>query len=384
MQTEEGRGVQFRLVLEPRREQISIRLHPPIPYTVRSIRKISPTIGLQGHFLALQSAPTDEKPDALQIVGIVDPLMSPPNDHINNYMVRSGHLAGRSPLSGVRLTSRAPGALLVQTSSIHAFDYCEGEIRPPTSVRQIIPILKWMVNAALTVLPPHSIPSERLENFYGTPVSLAEFHQLTTFSTRAMAFWIRVFLFVQRAKHGGAFMFVDPRDVPDLVDVKYNSTSGIVTHNLMRRATLAPQLQEIDGISPDWPSLTEELFAADSRLAEAENLIASLASVDGAVVIGPDLNVVGFGARFTQSKDNDQAHRQEQVEFMQNPNWSGLSTDLRPVNEFGMRHTSAFRFCEDVRSAIACVISQDGAVRCFWNRDDQVRAAEVDLELLEM
>ena len=41
--------------------------------------------------------------------------------------------------------------------------------------------------------------------------------------------------------------------------------------------------------------------------------------------------------------------------------------DGRPLASFGMRHRSAYRFCQQVEGAMAFVVSQDGDVRLFSN-----------------
>jgi hypothetical protein len=81
---------------------------------------------------------------------------------------------------------------------------------------------------------------------------------------------------------------------------------------------------------------------------------ASLASVDGAVVITRDLRVLGFGAKIVV--------RSETVPrvCMLRPEPGSREVVASPLEELGgMRHQSAARFVDANRDTVALVVSQD-------------------------
>ena len=73
--------------------------------------------------------------------------------------------------------------------------------------------------------------------------------------------------------------------------------------------------------------------------------------------------MVGFVAKITETGPWDD---DEEVEYGEHPDSiDGLRA--RPLTGFGMRHRSAYRFCQRVPGAMAFVISQDGDLRVFCN-----------------
>lgn len=118
----------------------------------------------------------------------------------------------------------------------------------------------------------------------------------------------------------------------------------------------------------------------ERRLAEVEDLIVSMSLVDGAVVVNQDMSIRGFGAKLIAATDRDNESRQRELNFIQHPQWNDLPEDRRALSEFGTRHKSAVHFCEDAPGTVAVVLSQDGAMRGFWNLDGEVRAAEFNAD----
>jgi hypothetical protein len=98
----------------------------------------------------------------------------------------------------------------------------------------------------------------------------------------------------------------------------------------------------------------------DEGLFEVGHLIASLAAVDGAVVMTKRFEVLGFGAEIAGGLlPVTEVRRAVDLEA------DTFVTEL--VDSVGTRHRSVYRFCNAVPDAIAIVVSQDGGVR-FVNR----------------
>ena len=109
------------------------------------------------------------------------------------------------------------------------------------------------------------------------------------------------------------------------------------------RAVTAPGIAELD----------EGLF-------EFGHLIASLAAVDGAVVMTKRLEILGFGAEIAGDLPPvTNVRRAMDLEA------DTFVTEF--VDSVGTRHRSAYRYCSAVPDAVAIVVSQDGGVQ-FVNR----------------
>ena len=87
-------------------------------------------------------------------------------------------------------------------------------------------------------------------------------------------------------------------------------------------------------------------------------LVTSLASVDGTVILTPDLSVCGFGAKIGSAPNADTVFDAKILEKRKD-------TDSRPLDlsGLGMRHTSVLRYCKADPAAIGVIVSQDGNVR---------------------
>ena len=103
----------------------------------------------------------------------------------------------------------------------------------------------------------------------------------------------------------------------------------------------------------------------DEALLETAHLIAGLAAADGAVVMGKDNELLGFGGMVSG--------RLRDVETV----WRALDLEGERVAEegtanVGARHRSAYRLCAALPGSVAVVISQDGGVRWVCQRGGRV------------
>lgn len=89
-----------------------------------------------------------------------------------------------------------------------------------------------------------------------------------------------------------------------------------------------------------------KLYCSHNKLNAVEHFVASISYIDGAVLLGRDFKIIGFGARFTAKKENG------------------------ALENVGMRHKSAHDFCCKTLGAIAIVVSQDGRITVYSNNGD--------------
>jgi hypothetical protein len=122
--------------------------------------------------------------------------------------------------------------------------------------------------------------------------------------------------------------------------------------------------------APDAATLSSRsasVLSAEVELGDAVDLIARLSAVDGALVLGADLRLFGFGAEIVL----DAAATVTAYEA--GGHW-GFSGPRVPVDSlsFGMRHRSALRCVSVAEGTAAFVVSQDGNVSFFWKLGQEV------------
>lgn len=121
------------------------------------------------------------------------------------------------------------------------------------------------------------------------------------------------------------------------------------------------------------PGLTEirianwEFEEAQRKVAQACNLIGGMASTDGAVIMGADLTVEGFGTEIVL----DEVGPAKAVKVT-NPVGEDQSEEFDSESK-GMRHRSAIRLCAADPNLCVFVVSQDGGASLIWSREGVVK-----------
>lgn len=85
-------------------------------------------------------------------------------------------------------------------------------------------------------------------------------------------------------------------------------------------------------------------------------LIASLADVDGAVLLNERFEVLGFGGEIVGSLPEVRTIRRAL-------DLEGEQYEEVSIDGVGTRHRAAYRLCAEERGAFAVVVSQDGGVK---------------------
>jgi len=169
-----------------------------------------------------------------------------------------------------------------------------------------------------------------------------------------------------RAAHHGGLLVVGPSDcaAERILQVKYALHDAparrrfqLLVQTILKavadRAAAAGQPAGLEFYRRDFDPRIAEL---DEALFEMSHLIASLASVDGAVVLTKRFEILGFGAEIAGALPQVREVRR------------GLDLEAdryacELVDVVGTRHRSAYRFSAAVPSSVAVVISQDGGAR---------------------
>jgi hypothetical protein len=93
----------------------------------------------------------------------------------------------------------------------------------------------------------------------------------------------------------------------------------------------------------------------------AVKLVASLAAVDGLVLMTPTLSVAGFGVKIGSTPNVTTVY--------DGAGFSRRGTRARKIDpsKFGTRHGSMLRYCAQDRKALGIIVSQDGYVRLIMS-----------------
>jgi hypothetical protein len=118
-------------------------------------------------------------------------------------------------------------------------------------------------------------------------------------------------------------------------------------------------------------SKDETLMLLDEAIFEYAHFIAGLTAVDGAVVISQRQEIMGFGGMILGSFDKVSL-------VARSLDFEGESKVLEPVDRAGMRHRAVYHLCDEMRDALAVVISQDGGVNIVMWKNDIFTCWDVD------
>jgi len=178
----------------------------------------------------------------------------------------------------------------------------------------------------------------------------------------------RLLSFISEAGHGGAVLMVPEGTKPDgrplgaLVKRKFPCDSNrlwvaLQTDLLGRKKR---QLAEFVGNQPAPTPSPGSL----SGVYDAISFVASLAAVDGALLVTDQLRVLGFGVEVTAASKPVSVKRAADV----------FGKDAKPIpfDSQGTRHRSAFRFCAGFKGAAAFIMSQDGGIKAARKLGDDV------------
>jgi hypothetical protein len=189
----------------------------------------------------------------------------------------------------------------------------------------------------------------------------------------------RAMQLVRGARHGGMLLFVE-RDreadpaataIGDSVSLKYTFDGSepprrfrtLLFQILARLAagTTSPVVDWQDyarDTNPDLEKLEQGVF-------EMSRVIASLAAIDGAVVLDKRFAVLGFGGEVAGDLPTpSRVWRALDLE--------GKQREVAALDDVGTRHRAAYRFVKRHPRGLAVVISSDGGVSFVANRDGEV------------
>lgn len=189
----------------------------------------------------------------------------------------------------------------------------------------------------------------------------------------------RILATIREGQHGGALILLPAPTAANLLaagrhlTLKYTFEDEEPRRRIVTlTAEIVGALARLQGSCADesavrWTeyeeSLAPELAALDEALFEVAHLVASLAEVDGAVVMTTSLELIGFGGEIA-------GHLPEVPRVAHALDLEATRNQWVRTDRVGTRHRSAYRFCQVVRDALVVVISRDGGLRFVrWHND---------------
>ena len=194
----------------------------------------------------------------------------------------------------------------------------------------------------------------------------------------------RVISVLRDARHGGTVIFIPHVNTDELtsghpfIDLRYSFAddparlcfSDLIVDILNRLAQLygaTDHEQELETVGwKEFESTTDlQIEILDEAIFDVAHLISGLAAADGAVIIGKNTEILGFGGMISGRLPNVKSV------------WKALDLEGVMVLEegtgnVGARHNSAYRIVKALPGSVAVVVSQDGGVSFMCKRGDHV------------
>jgi hypothetical protein len=202
----------------------------------------------------------------------------------------------------------------------------------------------------------------------GSPADLALARALTQYMTR------RVLAQVQAGGHGGMLVLVTSARVSALVGEggllapKYGVQANDVGTRYVALLTGAVARSTELGLTT-WVAYRRStdglLQAIHAELNHFADVLADLMTVDGALVLNKQFEVVGFGVEVRAP-----ALPTTWVQRALDPEATQLQAE--PANSGGTRHQAAYRLCQAEPDCLVLVVSQDGGVKFVRQQADHI------------
>ena len=334
----------------------TITMPSPRPFTVSELNRIAPAADLTRFLICV--CPKNEKSNTLHIWGLLDVGESWWK------FIHHESSRGMSPPNFLTITSTSPGELSLSVSGTILLTLKNGEILYPlNSPIWSGPISKFL-DPSRQCLYDQTIQKLKTNKYDD------EGHD-DNYPRRFYNFFLERLLYnIRHHGHGGTLIVVpeeigfdDPR-LTDRILFKYGTNYDYAWDSLVRSLVNHHRYYDLYfPLSDGKKELTLEAFREfnllkgneddiNEEIQDIAKSIASLTSVDGALVITRQFKVLGFGG--------------EIVAVSPTLNSVTIASDQRqkvPIESLGTRHRSAFRFCSSFEDSVAFIVSSDGGVK---------------------
>jgi len=374
--TEERRRPGFRIIYMPinsksrgeesdffRNEDRFIPFDIPRSYTISEINRLSPAAELSRLMICVSTTQKTEGKPVLNIWGLLDVG--------ENWwkFVHHETSGGKPPPNFFVVTSLNPGELSISVQGEVLLVLKGGSLIYPkrTAIWEgpindfLQPARNQLYKEAVSVLGDSKWDKDGTDDDYP--------HRLYNYYLERVLFYIR------EKGHGGTLILIpnhlskDDIRVTDRIIIKYSCEYNCSWDLLIK--SLINHREYFNLYFPLWRGkiemsknnfqkyhlLSAEEHEIEEGLGDMAQAIASLTSIDGAVVLTDRFSVLGFGAEVIAVSPS--------LKTIVQANGTTSSRKRISIEEFGTRHRSAFRFCSSFEESVAFVVSQDGGVKAI-------------------
>lgn len=370
--TEEMRRVTFKVaycqkdIIEkkgtsPLNERIcKIKFIKPRKFNVSELIRLAPATDPTKAIICVESDESVE--NRLYITGLID-IGSSWWDFIHG---ESDH--GIPPPSILIISSQGSGDIMISRGDRIVLHLRDGTVNKP--VENIFfngPISNFLDNSKKQL---YSEIYERLKIKKFDPDGHDQGYPARTY----IEFIERIIFHILDRKHGGTLIIIpdsidiDDERLKDRMNIKYpciydRGWKNIIDYlisfksyydlyfSLSNEKSKKVNKEDFEKVSFNQMQLKE----CEESVSDSIKFISTLAGVDGAIVITDKLKLLGFGSEII-------AHSPSLENVKKSKDSSGTISDTIPIESYGTRHRSAFRFCSSFENAIAFIISHDGGV----------------------
>jgi hypothetical protein len=358
LHTEEGRVTQLRMLVIGHQQDVPLtaRFDQPIEIDVQTLVRLAPTTRLGFRHLVIEQG----KDGGMRIIGIHD-------GKVGRWALGLLPSARQyTPLVGVEFKVHGPGFIAVNVID-KEFELNRQRLRARLHCHEIERIWRWYLENADRYKGDEIFRS--LQNIRMDIMGEADRRRVSFLAQQSLAFnvvrlvWSAILHNIQQSEHGGCLLVTRGTDFLSASLGKCRRVNSIALCSAVREMAWHGAYQFCRHENRDeheWNSVMTAMHA-EQDLMRLADFVASLATVDGAVVLNNALYIFGFGAEITVRCEGDL-----RVRVYDDPRREGREASL----EGGMRHRSAAYFCNANPDAMAFVVSQDGQISVFFKEHD--------------
>jgi hypothetical protein len=367
MMREEDRPVTLRLILAgpeqfpadqgPPKGFLRLLFSSPRPFNEYELRRLSPAVDFERSLVGIEPHP--EK--GFQVWG----------------MINSGIRWLQEERGGNKKTNQLPDAFVVHVTGPGMLTICRGlKIIATLNSGKLLDSAanafqsKWMnklfAEEREILLQMHE--QFRAGVLYPVAKIQEEFIESLQFQLLK-----RVISVTRMSRHGGTFLIFPGDNPPELTaenpyillkyrfqkDEAIQRQQNLMVRTIRLATTALGDINDPDKIVTwkDYVDLRHEsaVYDLEEALYEQAQFVASLASVDGAVVTS-SRGALGFGGMIVGSLD-------KLTEVAIASDIEGKMVTLGKIEGYGSRHRSVYHLCNAIHQVMAIVVSQDGAVQ---------------------
>ncbi|MHC4574475.1 MAG: putative sensor domain DACNV-containing protein [Planctomycetota bacterium] len=329
----------------------------PRPFSVSEILRLSPALEMTQVLICVSQINRSKKNPRLGIWGLLDTGSS-----WWNFIFHESS-SGKPPPNYLTISCSEPGNVTISAQGMIFLSLRNGEVmKPAWGILEGGPLGQFfdagsnsLYQDVVADLPgkeydPDGHDEDYPKSFYYYVIERLLFH-------------------IRQKGHGGSVFFVpdylshkDSR-LLDRLNIKYPINYNSVWELMKASMVTHRKFYDLHFRMWDGKGLTKENYSKvsilesergeiEEALTDCVRFISSLSGVDGAIVITDKFRVLGFGSEV----------------FVRSPSLEYVVTsDKRkvPIDSFGTRHRSSFRFCSSFEESVGFILSSDGGVKAI-------------------